>query len=176
MRRVVSAPPLPSPPTPTTPLEPLQPDGPDPLSNSDSDKENQAPTYATNREVQEVQEVPSNWHTDNWTWTPCDWSTTATTGNGPSPTDPLSDEEEEDPPTTLRMKRSKILSKAINDEATSSTSYETGPASVSYSSWAFFMKPPEQSPSVTNALSFSSFSLTYPLLLPPLPLDVSCSS
>jgi hypothetical protein len=101
MRRVVSAPPLPPPPTPATPLEPLQPDGPDPLSDSDSDKENQAPTYATNREVQEVQEIPSNWHADNWTWSACDWSTTATTGNGPSPTDPLSDEEEEDPPTTL---------------------------------------------------------------------------
>jgi hypothetical protein len=103
MRRVVSAPPLPPPPTPATTLEPLQPDGPDPLSdsNSDSDKENQAPTYATNREVQEVQEIPSNWHADSWTWSACDWSTTATTGNGPSPTDPLSDEEEEDPPTTL---------------------------------------------------------------------------
>jgi hypothetical protein len=101
MRRVVSAPPLPPPPTPATPLEPLQPDGPDPLSDSDSDKENQAPTYTTNREIQEVQEVPSNWHTDNWAWSACDWSTKATTGHGPSPTDPTSDEEEEDPPTTL---------------------------------------------------------------------------
>jgi hypothetical protein len=101
MRRVVSAPTVPPPPTPTEPPEPLRPDGLDPPSDSDSDKENQVPTYTTNREVQEVQTIPSNWNADDWTWTPCDWSTTATTGHGPSPTDPPSDEEEEDPPTTL---------------------------------------------------------------------------
>jgi hypothetical protein len=44
MRRVVSAPTVAPPPTPTGLTEPLQPDGPDP--SSDSDKENEAPTYA----------------------------------------------------------------------------------------------------------------------------------